>query len=834
MRCLSFVLALGSVLASFALAAEPETDRNDSLRDPHKMVFDGAKSFSTKQIVAALNIDLKFQIAARLQQRLGEFLTVVEDRLRAGYASFGFPNTKVQAQFDSDRRCIVVKIDERASFQSGKIQIAGLDAAEAALLTQSLNEPFAPWDSVIVSNETAPGKRDVVWRQPDGRPVKMLKPVWNEGEPAPFDAQTCDEIRQRIRQHLAARGWLQPAFRVQVVPDELASTAMLVIDIEELGVPMTVGEIAIQGAVKNSREDVLACLGLQSGMRMTWRSFMDWNHKLWLSGRFVKGYVRDDPATRRKGKGSLDIKISLKEHPGAPALAVDLSREAQLMLKARDRLAYGLVGAGEDVVFEAHVDDSDDSSEQGTPAIAFDVRCVTGPGRGQVLTLNVSKKLSERPFLTETVVSRDDRVEFLSPQSGTRIDLQRPKGFQLWCIASLSTPGPSADNENQETGRSNFELKFRSNWSTTTTPMNMYVLIDPVAVLTLPHARNCQFTWQDGKLRAESEHIRFTIDESTARLTELRYSPANDGDWISFRTETGTLEREIARQDELAKELKDVFDPQRPGKSRVMYLLDEWHRFVRGSSREADTKALSALRKLIVNWSAPSIEDLFEPINSVSDSFSIPAPWGRWEIASYNPLRFEISPEMAGALVPVYRKLVPKSGAWWPVGRAALLCLKGGKQIAMEELAKVIEAEPTGPLAIWMLAEHSDARSIPPILLTAGDHANLSLAAFQAEYAPLLTGDSWLGECLLSLGEAIRHLDESERRSLLEWGSSQRQLTETLLDLLAPLTVDRRRQVRDVAPALLDRIWELTLHADIAETLRSLREDPPEQEAEPE
>jgi hypothetical protein len=92
---------------------------------------------------------------------------------------------------------------------------------------------------------------------------------------------------------------------------------------------------------------------------------------------------------------------------------------------------------------------------------------------------------------------------------------------------------------------------------------------------------------------------------------------------------------------------------------------------------------------------------------------------------------------------------------------------------------------------------------------------------FRIDYEPLLARDSWLGEWLVSLAEALRELDETDLRALARFlpeGARRKALARELLLLGA----SPRSPVEPVLADVLDGLWVGVLPETVADALAKM------------
>jgi hypothetical protein len=97
----------------------------------------------------------------------------------------------------------------------------------------------------------------------------------------------------------------------------------------------------------------------------------------------------------------------------------------------------------------------------------------------------------------------------------------------------------------------------------------------------------------------------------------------------------------------------------------------------------------------------------------------------------------------------------------------------------------------------------------------------LSAKSLEADFAPLLESDSWLGRNIVSLAEALRHLDDSEIEALVRLLPDESHHRE-IADSLLLLKTDAERPVRDVLPEVYEQLWQSAVKRSVETALKAL------------
>lgn len=141
----------GELLEKLTAERGEVIDRSDvgGLGFISKLVMEGNTVISEKPLRRALATDMEVVLASHPAANLADFLRVISDQLVSGYHNCGFPETKVEAEFDAkpEGGRIVVRIHEGPRYRMGKIQIesAGDTALNSdKLIEKLLEKPEAP------------------------------------------------------------------------------------------------------------------------------------------------------------------------------------------------------------------------------------------------------------------------------------------------------------------------------------------------------------------------------------------------------------------------------------------------------------------------------------------------------------------------------------------------------------------------------------------------------------------------------------------------------------------------------------------------------------------
>lgn len=791
---------------------------DDAAREPAEIEFEGIESFDIESVRRALATDVPMQAASHPRVPIAEYLRTLRHRLGEGYQYAGYLNVKLSVRQDEATGQIKARIREGKPYRCGTIEVTGVEADEALAIQAALEEPFPPVDAVPVTITAADGTEHTVWETSQGQPARLRAPVWPRGGQARAGTAAWSEVWRRIYRHLRASGRYKPDFTIDVVPNHDEGTATLVVKIKDLGPVSMVAGIVIEGARRNSPEDVKEFLGLRQGVEVSERQLALWEHRLWSSGRFGGAYVRARELEAAPHEGPRqDIHVSLHEHPDVPLLREPLSPESTLILKARDWLARLCeVRPDEDVTIDV------EWSPQGSFLTRWfqnrlDLRAslFSGSSRGEIVSWSIARN-GMPPTFSETLILRDPRITFFAPERSTRFEFDRPEIGNV----RLQLRTYACDQDKVKAGESPFGCSFEFQAGTSSDSAAQYletrISIDPVVALAWPRRQGCTATRRAGRLFLVSKTVHAEIEEQTGRMIDLRIEDKKHAFSLHLRTAAGAVAAELQRQEELLSTSLNAFDAEHPLHAASLFLAGEFSRFAEREMSASKHKQAAALRKLLALWSPEPIGEavrllLFAP---GPREFLIPRNDDGQRRAGLTFLVLALK----DYLVPAYDAGAPSSPSW-SLGRDALLTAVAHRTGLIDPQFAQANCGPVAHLAAAFALREID----PPqaALLARSGLEHLSAAEFRYEYAPLLAQDTWLGRSFLSLASALRQLEPHEIRALLRFLPKQFP-RYPIANSLLQLNTDPQRPLSAAVAAALDQLWDRTLRAEVAARLNEI------------
>src|SRR5205085_258541 len=141
--------------------------------------------------------------------------------------------------------------------------------------------------------------------------------------------------------------------------------------------------------------------------------------------------------------------------------------------------------------------------------------------------------------------------------------------------------------------------------------------------------------------------------------------------------------------------------------------------------------------------------------------FKLPWDHDYWEWNDLTKTLFRSRKFAAAVGLPVYRRVVPRDGWLWPVGRDVILGLASPSIAPEQNLRRISQSYSVGPIAklVIAFAPKRDA-------MAAREGAQrLTVEGFRKDYQPLLSGDGWLSPWILAMADVARSLDQA----VLSW-----------------------------------------------------------------
>lgn len=784
---------------------DPAETEPPGVRDLERLVFTGVEVLDAANMRRALGFDLDTYVAAHPHGTLSNYIAVVQRQILGACQNSGFPDATVEVAFNAVKGQIEVRVVKGRRLNCGEIKVIGLP--------QDLIE------SVVEALTVNPKPRQI---------------LWEKGEPASFDEFTAARIRRRIEAALAAAGLFAPRFDVDMIQNPDARTVDLTISVQDMGRRAAVRTIEVIGTDRDSADDVLKYLGLHSGMPFDSRLSNRLQRRLWESGRYLETHVSSRYGEPKGAAGNYqvrDLQIKLVEDKTAPPVLQALSPVEKALLKFGEWVEQWSLGKHEE---ELVVTSSRGPGNDSPPGPRSEFRMVFAPDRGQTVVFDALG--ADGQSMTQVVfVAYPDRMVLAAPRRFEKIELPNSDGLRLALTIQGATHGASFEGDTATPYWFYLGLKFHRKATLRAAAFGVQADFSPAWILSMAHCEGALSEIRDGVCTVSVNGHTAKVDARSGRLIEYRCENKFDGTVLSVRTENEALQLELERLEPILASSKVAYDQTSLWKSLAAFSLDCWIEAADHEGLRAEGDSVRALRKAVDRWTPPALTELFDvwddPPTNENCCFVTPqcsAGYSLDDLAQPGSLSRK---NLIGFVLPVYRRLVPKSGCLWPVGRDAASSWALGDKLSSECLIETCESSEIGPvggllLGIMgtLLSDDLSGKGLHPVNLRerAGfaGMTQLFAGAFRQNYQSLLDEGSWLGRWCISLARAVRTLDDSELDALERFlpANAPREL---LVQAVRELKTHPDRPVERVLPGVLDRLWAAGLRAEVSAHLRS-------------
>jgi hypothetical protein len=767
------------------------------LGDLSRLEVRGLKAVSPADVRQALLSDGEFQLASTPTAPLDEFLGVTRARLQAGFLRSGFPDATVAVTTDPAGRSLIVTVEEGPRLTAGDVEIVNPGPVDARRLKDYLlkGAEGGQFPLKLIDN----GARV----KSEGTPGKPPVPLWELGAPAPLDRFAIDRFEDDVRNALGLQGFF--AARFSVATRRAGDTARLVIHFDDAGPRALLADVEIDGAVRNTREEILRFLKLSPGMTLDSQKLQSLQRALWDSGRFWRHTLTltrlaDDP-TRVK------LKIELVEHDTAPTLGHELLPEQTALLRCAAWFQAS-IDAGSDLVFE------------GTDPNAVQVKFIIQPSHGAVARIRITRPLpagasddfSNRLARVDTAaVVSDKRVGFYELANHDRVVCDAG-GAPFPVVLSVTNLPAEGKKESQ------FLIGAGAESSADRGPgIKLKVRFAPVSVIDKfrdDAEHKVDVNIKDGIFTLTMNGATFRFEAATGKFVEALIH--REGYSYRVTIEPGALQREIdALERALPASPSAGKTPTRPGEvfiAAVTSLLRE--RSISGTpqSRLAGSRAL---RKLL-GRAGGIVADYLTPNDS---DFDIPED-------PKKILREGSGPTALLFLAVPWTDRLSNRGSWpWTLTREALLLLSGKARYTHLEARRMMSSPDLGPVGCLAIARAYAAASDP---VTARIFAKrglerLNLDFYHRDCQALFAGHSPQAKAFAALATSLGEMSDGEIDSLADL------LGPTTAKVLKAVAVAQRNAPHD-SPALLtqslqDAAWNAGVKSLLESALNALAQN---------
>jgi hypothetical protein len=763
-------VALGYAFTVPAFAAE---ELVKELGSPEALQFEGAKTFPTQALRKGLRWDLDFLLAAHPAAPLKDYLEVIERRLTRGYNHNGFPDARATARVDSGARQIILKVSEGRRYTCGDIRVTGARQVPANFVTNWLHEARLR------------------------EPTNDFGFKWSNSLPVSFAGYPQAALASIVSNAFMDLGFARPKFDLQLTPDPRRGVADFVIQIQDEGPKMLIGEIDVLGAKTNSADSIIKFLGAKAGTEVRGDLIPRLNARLRESGRFVKHIVRVVPGND-PSRALLEMEV--EELEGAPLLDQPLTPLQMTFLKARDWIVANAI-LREDFTIGFPLE---------MPHGLFHsnyVEMVLGAAGATVKVSILSNNVPAQ--LLYALRLGTNSFEFVSGKRGRKV-LVTPAPLQI--IATLEIePKPEPDPE----GR--FQVNISAGFSNVkpeegAEPLEARISLAPAGFLDLARLAQQKTSLQKGVLSVTNAGWRLSLDTTSGRPLQIE-----EEDGLMARFAAGRFQAAGRQLDSLTATWPNDWEPTNSVVSVSAFIVREilgaqWLTS-EGSNTVQFFKAVDTAYRLPWMEIVSPVRGLFAT-NDVppEQDFSVPIE-----------LNARTNPGMLAALalflIPISDQAFD-NGSWpWTFGRELAFILANKARYTEKEMERIQDSQYTGPLGC--LAGARIFKQIQPGMARTFAIAGITRQSsrfFRQDCAVFLDGGAISGQIVRQLLSAVAKMDDKD--------------AETIATALDPSTRELLRSVRRLyrarkdepvsellAPAL-DAYWDSFLKEKVRQQLR--------------
>ncbi len=746
--------------------------------DADNIHFEGVKAFTPQSIRRAVFNDLGFLLVSHPKAPLDAFLKSLEERIRIGYASNGFPDAGINAKAEKNRRRIIVAVHEGQRFIKDRIIISGNTGdLNATDLIQILTSPR------------------IEKKEEDGEEKEEESPpLWEKGTAAPFSRFSLDALRLGVLKALKELGYWKPEIELRVVRRDggLGDLNIKFIKTDPGGF---LNRIVVEGLKKNTREKLLKFLEIKEGQPYRPKNLMVLSRKLEGSGRFVD--IRLNTAPAGGDRPGIDLTMKLKELNAAPPLLAKPSQEELILRKSARWLQTFTEQDGEIMVI---VKDRRD-----------------GPNLVQVVFSKKGSLLRIKGDLSEVTKSdgkplmegRADLALFHDGRGIAASEFVSGMHFKLDEIGG-ATGLLRVRAQEGEKGQS-VSLRISAGFHHRP-QMEFNINIEQTAAVYL--AYDNEKTRRE--LRGNTLYVerkgagRLVVDSRTGRILSFKSVGEEDETYAEFRFGKGMLKKEV----EAIKQARDgpprvASGPNTVGTLMAAMLAIGWKS--QGLPPEVGERIQELIRtRLTADW-PPSDEE------GTHKDFHIPSPPGQYKNAMALAI-FNIGWKAINAMFP--RRSWP-----WRLGREFILAYAGMNKYLLPTLRHLYDSEEIGPIGFLAIAHAMklvNPRLAVPFVGKGLDE--LSNERFLADCRTLLHGESVTTETLWKAMGLLIELEEKDIRLIAA------QLEKPEADLLVGIYMNLKKTKREAWDEALYgplvKYWQASLKEIIQKELQSVLAPP--------
>jgi len=758
-----------------------------TLGDPGRLDFEGATTFTAKEIRQALMRTPEFLLASHPAAGLSEYMPGLKRLLESGYRQCGFPEAQVTVNVAQNRQRVSVKVFEGPRYTCGDIEVTGAQTLPTESFVQQMMEPRI--------------------KQTDGGKSETEDPIWQKGKWAPFSQPSQTKLSHEIQTLLNELGYYFCRFSVKVAPEAGTTSARLLVQIEEEG-SRRIKEIIVSGNEKNTPEEILRYLELKEGMLLDRALIRKTEDLLWRSARFLKHDVKPEVDT---AQGSIKLRIDLREYEPAPRLSEDFSPEEKMLLKCGVWLA-DFLEREDDLSLDLYIEE-----------INIQLQVVISPTQGTLLVVRDGDHAQAAHILNAALL-KPKKITFFSPTRKTKF-VWPDLSAQITTRLSV-TPNPDPSDGMQFVFNPGFGIKNKHSGD----PYNIDIKLAPVAFVSCAHRDSIDLSdlLDQGMIRPGSGNdFQVKIDTQSGRLIELTAHRTGMGK-LAFTLDRGIFARRVENIEQATSDHADGFDPQRPVGSSLRYLaaapllhrdLFRKHGAALDVSAQELARAVTVLGQVFANAAFPIDQWAIKRRGVLDDGFVIPLSPRQ----SATSLKRMLVSTVAALVFSANNELFPP-GSWpWTLARETVFVAGGMGKYTEAELRRTYQSPQTGPIGYLAAAKLLTYANKPlSRMFAAKGLEHLSAEDFHKDWRLAVAEDHLLSQCLGRMIQVLQNLDEQDLNEVLALFSQGH--AALVRDGIRGMRENKTKPLHEALAPVFRFHWEDALRAEVEQALRKLTE----------
>ena len=780
----AIVVVLQFLLLAGISHAGPATVGN--LGETTRFQFSGNETFSSNQIRSELGANLDVLLACHPDAPRDELLNVIQQRVRDGYLQSGFADVKVAVRLTDNGSTVLITIHEGPRYRCSDIEIVGATTLQVGRLRTLLT-------STRLESTT---------------PVKFSEILWKVGTPASFSAGYWESKHEAFRKELEFLGYHDAHFTLESRAD-VDGKATLVISILDEGPQAVLGDIEVVGTEKNSPEDVIQYLELQSGSVLDADVKSQIEQKLSNSARFLKHEVK---IIAPFGNGPSTLRIKLVEYPEAPALTAPLTEKEQAAVRLAQWInTFESTGNDFDGEFVYPLD----------PKLKYEVEPPVGAliahwrmvisHRQQACLLRFRLfEYQGREWLDLWGQLTPKVMEFMSPQQGLKY---QARGLSQSVLGTIQWTAQPPDKEGRM-AHVLFGVGIKSNSEHRYPPFTLQTTAAPVAALREVHRDEWQL--QDGQLKIDDDKYHAEIDAKTGRLMrlELAQGPACRMTAICAPDRHQKMVDEYDRLSEKARVIEAGDVPISNLLTFLATCIPE--RSIQGNESRA-TKLATLGHSLLKRGAFHAFDELvLDFYNPNTEIYWIP-PESKSQTKKNPPASWTVM------VLPYANKILPTPS--WPQSliRELVFALSGRTSRTEESIRTMLSDPASGPVAN-MASAYAFGFLSPQLRIEFARRglSRLDRERFLWDCEPLFRDGTAFGRLLTAVAQTLQDVDVQELNELvseLPLNDAERQ---ALARALRQFPSHRSDRPMEALRAAIDDAWEPLIEPHIGALLEML------------